>query len=360
MRLGFIMAWISPRHSRTEVDTSGEALVRPLEPDLTADEIIEEYVRALAVVNNWRSSHSFPLNSLQVNLRRNASRIYPGALVAQRIKRLAAIEAKLRRFPNLRLSQIQDLGGCRAVLRSVRDVRGVVELFKESRSQNNLHHEDDYVVAPRPSGYRGVHMIYQYRSESEKTAAWNNLRIEIQIRSRLQHAWATAVETVGAFVGQALKSSQGQGEWLRFFALMGSAIAVRERTDLVPDTPTNYSELVRELRHCARAMNVAARLRGYRAALKTAGVSEAGGTGSRFFLLVLDAKEETVSIRGYPMKSRQAATEDYVAAEKRVAGREGMQAVLVSVDSLASLRRAYPNYFADTRVFIHALETATR
>jgi hypothetical protein len=35
-----------------------------------------------------------------------------------------------------------------------------------------------------------------------------------------------------------------------------------------------------------------------------------------------------------------------------------MDAVLVSVDSLAALPRAYPNYFADTRVFMELLSQA--
>ena len=47
------------------------------------------------------------------------------------------------------------------------------------------------------------------------------LRIEIQIRSRLQHAWATAVETVDAFSGTSLKTTGGSGsektDWGRFY-----------------------------------------------------------------------------------------------------------------------------------------------
>jgi hypothetical protein len=38
---------------------------------------------------------------------------------------------------------------------------------------------------------------------------YNDLKIEMQLRSQYQHAWATAVETVGTFIGQALKSSIG-------------------------------------------------------------------------------------------------------------------------------------------------------
>src|ERR1019366_9744121 len=95
--------------------------------------------------------------------------------------------------------------------------------------------EDDYVDHPKASGYRSYHLIYRYFSD--KKATHNGLKIEVQIRSQLQHAWATAVETVGTFIQQALKSSQGEEDWLRFFALMGSAIAYREHGELVPDTP---------------------------------------------------------------------------------------------------------------------------
>jgi hypothetical protein len=56
------------------------------------------------------------------------------------------------------------------------------------------------------------------------------------------------VETVGTFVRQALKSSQGEAEWLRFLALMGTALAFRERTSPVPDTTTDPRELVKALR----------------------------------------------------------------------------------------------------------------
>jgi hypothetical protein len=75
-------------------------------------------------------------------------------------------------------------------------------------------------------------------------STYNGLRIEMQLRSRLQHAWATAVETVGTFLRQALKSSQGEGAWLKFFALMGSALARREHTPLVPGTPGAEAVLV--------------------------------------------------------------------------------------------------------------------
>ena len=45
---------------------------------------------------------------------------------------------------------------------------------------------------------------------------------------------------------------------------------------------------------------------------------------------------------------------DYQEQEKRLAGARG-DVVLVASDSLASLRRAFPNYFGDTRTFVEEL-----
>src|SRR5437870_3107777 len=104
------MAWATPQYSKAEVDAAGSVLAdtaslfaADLDAEEAMEQLFEKYNQALAIINNWRSSHSFPLNSLQVNLRHNAGRVYDGSLVAQRIKRLAAIQAKVRRFKNLRL-----------------------------------------------------------------------------------------------------------------------------------------------------------------------------------------------------------------------------------------------------------------
>jgi len=47
------------------------------------------------------------------------------------------------------------------------------------------------------------------------------MRIEVQFRSQLQRAWATALETAAIFLQQDLKAGQGDKRWLRFFVLMG-------------------------------------------------------------------------------------------------------------------------------------------
>lgn len=48
-----------------------------------------------------------------------------------------------------------------------------------------------------------VHLIYKYRSD--KVTIYDDMCIEIQTRTLMQHAWATTVEIVGKFIKQSLK-----------------------------------------------------------------------------------------------------------------------------------------------------------
>ena len=219
------MAWARPEFDRQTVNKAGKALVDPQVTD-------QELYHALEVINNWRAAHSFPLNTLQMGLRTKARSIDPRAIIAQRTKRLSSVALKLNLHSGMRLSQMQDIGGCRAILLGMTQVSELEQKFSSARSNHQLANVDDYIHAPKASGYRGIHLNYKYFSDRNST--YNELKIEVQLRSRFQHAWATSVETVGTFTDQKPKSGLGSPDWLRFFALMGAAISMRERTGLDP------------------------------------------------------------------------------------------------------------------------------
>jgi ppGpp synthetase/RelA/SpoT-type nucleotidyltranferase len=342
--------WAQPRYSVEQLNKAGRMLVRSEREDWQdwngAD--WEEYENALVIVNNWRSSHGYPLNTFQVTLRGVGRRFEPDVLVAQRVKRLSSIRHKLDRMPKMKLSQMQDLGGCRAIFRDVDSVARVCDHYTQVSSvKHALVSLDDYVENPKASGYRGVHLVYRYFSDKGKTA-YNGLKIEIQLRSQFQHAWATAVETVGMFSGQALKSSIGDEDWKRFFSLMGSAVAMRERCALVPGTPKVGRDLRDEIRDHALRLKVSERLDGYRNAMHN--ISTAS-QDAFYFLMQLDPKESQLSVRGFKKNETELAEAEYAKAESLTKSNKGTDAVLVSVESVNALSKAYPNYFADTGLF---------
>lgn len=352
------MAWVEPEFSVQKVNAAGRALVKFYADD-TSTYSQDDWVTMgnhILVINNWRAAHNYPLNTFQMSLRNSAKRFDAEPLIAQRTKRLFSVALKLARSPTMKLSQMQDIGGCRAVLTNVDHVRALVDYYRNrSRIKHHPGPVDDYISNPKESGYRGVHLIYRYFSDKKKKEVYNNLKIEMQIRSRYQHAWATAVETVGTFVGQALKTSIGDEEWLRFFALMGSAIAIREKTPTVPNTPKKRRELVDELAYLTKFLDVQARLNQYANALR---FIKGNLEGAQWYLLELNPRTSELVVSGFRREEREDAEREYGEAERRVRDNPGTDAVLVSVESISALHKAYPNYFADTGVFVQLLDQA--
>jgi hypothetical protein len=341
------LKWAQPEFSREDVNIAG----RELRAEPSTGHVSEW---ALAVVNNWRASHSYPLNAFEIGLRDRVRKHARASTVYQRLKRLPAIQQKLILQSSMKLSQMQDLGGCRAVVPTWATVLTLYNAYNSSRQKHVLVHEDDYINHPRDSGYRGIHLIYKY--EGRQRPEYNGLKIEIQLRTRLQHAWATAVETVGTLLKQPLKSNIGEADWLRFFALMGSALAEREGTPWVPDTPETKDELVRQLRDLSDRLHVEQVLTAYGQAIQTI---YQGGRRAPYYLLELRPEagadgRGVVTVTGFEADQLEQANEAYVIAEKRLK-EPSAQVVLVSVGSRQSLPVAYPNFFLDTRRFIDAL-----
>ena len=59
-----------------------------------------------------------------------------------------------------------------------------------------------------------------------------------------------------------------------------------------------------------------------------------------------------MTVTGFKQAESNEATAKYLEVEKKIKDSKDTDAVLVSVDSMAALRRAYPNYFLDTKVFV--------
>jgi Region found in RelA / SpoT proteins len=254
--------WVKREYSKGEIDRMG-ALLIPWWSGPSGTPAPANLGDAWRVIENWRTSHGLPLNVFQAGLRSRARRVDHDIIVAQRMKRIISMMNKLHREPAMKLSQMQDLGGCRAILP---DVGAVDALYGMYRGDEPLLQGEgslkcyDYIRTPKDDGYRGIHIVGRYNARIASREPWNGQRIEIQLRSRLQHAFATTVETVTTFTREPLKFGAGPTKWRRFFSLMGSALAIREATSLVAGTPTNERELVKELREVTRTLKVRQRL----------------------------------------------------------------------------------------------------
>ena len=324
-----------------EIDEAGRKLVS-LRNDPERE---SEWLDAVHVVDQWRRAHSEPLRTFQANLRR---RVKSRGIVATRLKRLPTIIGKLERLQRLRLSQLQDIGGCRVIVGNADDAAKIAANLVLSRIRHQVQKLDDYIARPRTTGYRGIHLVYSFFSE--RKSHLNGLNIEIQFRSRLQHQWATAVETVGAFTGNDLKSGRGDPDWLRFFALMSTAIARREDKPTVPKTPTDSGELSQELiRLNGKIGDIPSRLRAFRTIADMPRPRRFGKGSS--YVLELDLQEGSISGYYFAGKARDDALSYYLEREMLTRDNPSVDVVHVAADSVTALTRAYPNYFANLSEF---------
>ena len=328
-----------------EIDQAGRVLANV--PSEGEDD--REWLEAFELISTWRGMHAGPLRTFRNNLGR---RVRHRDIVAQRLKRMPTIISKLERLPWLKLSRINDIGGCRAIVSTADDAFRVGIGLLDSRVRHKLVRYNDYIDRPRDTGYRGLHLVYRYISD--RNPHWQGIKTAIQIRSRLQHQWATAVEVVGFFTDNDLKSNLGDSRWLRFFALMSSVIAVREGYPKVPGTPDNKTALVNEVRALAKELGVAEQLVTFKAI--TTETQQLRMRGNPWVVLELDLDASSVESRSFRAKDEDAASAWYAERELECREMPNRHVVMVSVRSLNDLRRAYPNFFADLTRFRDLVE----
>lgn len=322
--------------SRDEVISAGDYLRGHIaEP---SDAAVDAFRTAYA----WREAHLVPLHSVRMSLRQIAGAVDTEPLVAGRIKRMSSIRKKLR-SSRINLWDIQDVAGVRAVLPNIDLVNEVAARIEGGRSIHRLAKHQDYILAPKASGYRGRHLMMRYQGENE---ILRNRSVEIQIRTLNQHAWATALEAVGLMRGEDLKGGKGDASWLRFFALMACEFAHVEDQPLVPGVPESSDERRRELLELEGQIKAVDTLTGYRRAIR--GVSESRGARGSRFIITFDRNRQRVSVRA--VTRPEAAI-----ARLREAEASGSESVLVEVDSVDALESAYPNYFMDVAHFTEQL-----
>ena len=130
---------------------------------------------------------------------------------------------------------MQDVGGCRAVLSSIDEIRRVERRLKKNRPPVRV---SDYIAEPRDSGYRGVHVIVEY----------DNRMIEVQLRTQVMHEWAITVERLSGRLGEDLKGGRGPQPVLDLLEAISEAMAIEEAGEVVGQV---LSEEIRELRRIA-------------------------------------------------------------------------------------------------------------
>lgn len=337
--------WKKVEYSRNQIIKAGKTIKKECTP--------AEEEKALRIIDNWRAAHAFPLQVIYMHLKKMASS-NNNIIVAQRLKRLDSIVNKLKREPSMSLWAIQDLGGCRFIVSSIDDVYNYSDKYRNSRIRHIFTKEYDYIKNPKTSGYRSLHVVYEYHSD--KNDDYNkNMLIEIQFRTHLQHLWATAVETMGLFSKEALKAGKGSEDTKRFFALVSSLFAMQENMPTVPNTPSDIDEITHEIETLNAKNNYLDFLTSIRVITKMEEDNDAKAN-NEYCVLSLNYQTHHLTIKRFKSSEIEQANEYYIGLESLKVDNQ-TDTVLVRVSSFNALKKAYPNYFSDISEFVAIIKS---
>lgn len=352
------------KYSGKEIIKAGEKLIEDYLPDR-----LEEFEQVLDVLSYWRFSHEKPLAEALALLRTESIKIDRTAIFAKRLKRYISIKNKLHRFKSMKLKNMQDIGGCRAIVSNQKKLMQIVRVLKqrkEFRGDKGKLKYKDYISHPKDDGYRGYHLIGEFKD------LYGDIKnIEVQIRTRLQHDWATAVEIVDLFTRQSLKSNQGNEDWQLFFKYVSEQFSLMESVHLFSlkdlKKQSEYEDYVRSheiaRKSCLNVktklstLDVINKLQGFANSIKI--IEDKLQQNDGYVLIEINTAKSEVRTTIFNDNQNQAAEKKYIEAEKASVGKEKVVA-LVYASSLGEIKEAYPNYFADSTDFLLHLELVNK
>src|SRR5690606_17443698 len=296
------------------------------------------------VIDEWRAAHRNVLNTFQAILRTRTRGT--DITVAQRHKRKRTIFGKLHRYPEMQLARMDDVAGCRLIFPSVTALYDFRSTFHKARFKHRRRNDDDkydYIKHPKETGYRRVHDVYEYDVNSTAGSHLKGLLVEIQYRTLVQHAWATAVEVIGFITESQPKFEEGDTRYRDAMALASEILARSFESATGPHADLSDEETVRRFLAMDEELGLLAMLRGLNAA-------DTAVSTNRNSILVFSG-EGALEIRTY--RDATEALRSLFELEKEFPGQD---IVLVRADTSDEVRLAFKNYFSDARDFIDLVE----
>lgn len=348
--------------------------------------------KSLNILSAWRKDHSYPLELAEKLLKEVSLDIEKEAIFAKRLKRTDSIIKKLNRFKTtnesknkqMQLTTMNDIGGCRVIFSNMKKVQKLVRFLTKSK---DFVIRNNYIEKPKPDGYKSIHLIGQFPNIHGELR-----RIELQIRTKTQHSWATALEIVDLFTDQSIKTSQIKDtNWSDFFKYCSSQFTLLERNiflnsgnirfnfqNYLQEFKKNKEEMdfsLYKLYSLSQKLDIIKKFELYSQSLdKTSThlqlINDKNGNSEGYILIEITKTKDIFSKNNksnnevfqlkssyFPLEEIDKATKEYLIAEKQIFFGNTYVAALISSNSIKDIGIAYPNYFADSTTFIENVKT---
>lgn len=324
------MGFVRKEYSKSRVAKAGERIAKETATD-------EDW----NVLSNWRGVHTYVLNTFQGNIRRNIDERQHQ--FAQRLKRKNTIVNKLITGRASDLSTMHDLAGCRIICNSLHDLYVARSRIHGSRAKHVYKSDGkyDYLGSPKSTGYRGIHDVFEYKVEGSSGEEYNGLKVEIQYRTKVQHAWATALEISDVLDQTRVKFEAGVNPEKERFFVLASEFLARKHEDAYGFLPNlSFDEIVDEINDIESRLHILHKLK--HAAKKTPVPNSRN--------IVLHFNGDKLIATGF--NSIQKALHETAVLEMLYPEHD---VVYVRADDPTEIKSAFRNYFTNSAEFLRLM-----
>lgn len=322
--------------SKNRIDKAGLALAK----GKYRDEI--EFIELEDVFDEYRKTHLQPLSETTIELQHLLANHGAPYYIAQRLKRKPQIIRKLNRL-SVRLTQLQDIGGCRIIVNTNQDVERLYDYLKSSVGKQSVFEIDrdtDYRELGRDdTGYRALHVILKR----------GGCHLELQIRSRIQHYWAESIERTSVIYGHHLKEKEGDPLVIRYFKALSDAFYEIE----VGRRPSVAQKL--EIDHlrdeCEKVIIESDKHKIFDSfvnedIIKTLTEKESRSSGGlNNWILIFDWNAGAFVSWDIVGRNTDEAVEAYIEYERLFPAENGFEVVLIGSSEIATVRQTHSHYF---------------
>lgn len=321
--------------------------------------------------DDYREAHNIIIKLFTTELKKvNFSKQY---LIASRNKRIETIISKLCRPEKPKLDRIHDIAGTRIIFENMKSLENYISIlentelvnFKEKINEDKNRY--NYIKNPKSDGYRSIHKVFYYSSDipyytsNEKSFNLKNKKIELQLRTKLQHIWATTVEIYDIInksnikTGTHNKLETKEGLFFKKCSLVFEGIENNDEEKI----KINIHEIFND----KDLVEIYNRLKGIKN-IKNIKLPKTLRTDEVFILITDLNKEETTFFTTieYEDKNKKIDKQDtflinasYRRLEEKNTKGEYIL-LLLTLGDIKKLKKVYPNYFLNTNEFISILK----
>lgn len=177
--------------------------------------------------SEFRKAHDKILSNFRARLNHQLAKPENKNIIfAQRLKKRETIVNKLQsRHTEMDLLRMHDIAGMRLIFKDIKTLERFRKDFHKLKAKKYIQINEvdkyDYIKNPRErTGYRGIHDVYM-----ENTKDSIKMHMELQYRTKVQHAWSTTLEIWDSSFNREAKFENEDDDITLFFKYISELFA---------------------------------------------------------------------------------------------------------------------------------------